>query len=95
MRTPHILRIGVLWGGASAFGRPYVEAARRALGELGYVEGRDSNVEYRFGESDEPGATGGNITGMTFLSRELAGKRLEILKEAVPGVSRVAARSDP
>ena len=33
---------------------------------------------------------GGNITGLTILSPELSGKRLELLKEAVPGVSRVA-----
>ncbi len=32
---------------------------------------------------------GGNITGLTRLTRELSGKRLEILKEAVPSVSRV------
>ena len=33
---------------------------------------------------------GGNITGLTTLSPELNGKRLELLKEAVPGLSRVA-----
>ena len=32
---------------------------------------------------------GGNITGLTRLTRDLSGKRLELLKEAVPGVSRV------
>src|SRR6266498_4579239 len=32
---------------------------------------------------------GGNITGITRLTRDLSGKRLELLKEAVPGVSRV------
>ena len=30
-------RVGVLWGGPAAFANPYVEASRRALGELGYV----------------------------------------------------------
>ena len=34
---------------------------------------------------------GGNITGVTTLQRELSGKRLELLKEVVPGLSRVAA----
>src|SRR5712691_1506097 len=115
-------RVGVLWGGPAAFAQAYVEAGRRALGELGYVEGRDFVGEYRFGER-KPGAVnilapelvrlpvdviiaagdpvrsgliaslarpGGNVTGMTFLSRDLAAKRLEILKEAVPAVSRVA-----
>ena len=33
---------------------------------------------------------GGNITGFSTLSEELAGKRLELLKEAVPKVSRIA-----
>jgi putative ABC transport system substrate-binding protein len=32
---------------------------------------------------------GGNITGISRLTRELSGKRLELLKEAVPGLSRV------
>jgi putative ABC transport system substrate-binding protein len=33
---------------------------------------------------------GGNVTGLTLLSRELGGKRLELLKEVVPQVARVA-----
>ena len=36
---------------------------------------------------------GGNITGLTTLSRELSGKRLELLKEVVPGVSRIGLLS--
>ena len=35
---------------------------------------------------------GGNITGLTIISPELSGKRLELLKEAVPGISRVAVQ---
>ena len=38
---------------------------------------------------------GGNVTGVTLLTRELGGKRLELLKEAVPGVSRVAGVYEP
>jgi ABC-type uncharacterized transport system substrate-binding protein len=38
---------------------------------------------------------GGNITGLTTLQRELSGKRLELLKEAVPGISRVGALIGP
>jgi putative tryptophan/tyrosine transport system substrate-binding protein len=34
---------------------------------------------------------GGNITGVTTLQRELSGKRLELLSEVLPGLSRVAA----
>jgi len=38
---------------------------------------------------------GGNVTGLTLLSTKLGGKRLELLKEAVPKVSRVAVLYDP
>src|SRR5882757_5542986 len=38
---------------------------------------------------------GGNVTGLSNLSRELAGKRLELLKEAVPKIAHVAALYDP
>ena len=38
---------------------------------------------------------GGNVTGLTILSTELGGKRLELLKEAVPKLVRVAALYDP
>ena len=38
---------------------------------------------------------GGNVTGITNLSRELGGKRLELLKEAVPKLARVAVLYDP
>ena len=38
---------------------------------------------------------GGNVTGVTNLGRELGGKRLELLKEAVPKIARVAALYDP
>jgi putative ABC transport system substrate-binding protein len=37
---------------------------------------------------------GGNITGLTQISRELSGKRLELLKEAFPKISRVAVFVD-
>jgi putative ABC transport system substrate-binding protein len=38
---------------------------------------------------------GGNITGFTVRNSQLAGKRLELLKEILPGLSRVAVISDP
>jgi ABC-type uncharacterized transport system substrate-binding protein len=37
---------------------------------------------------------GGNITGLTQISRELSGKRLEVLKDAFPKISRVAVFVD-
>jgi putative ABC transport system substrate-binding protein len=38
---------------------------------------------------------GGNVTGLTNLTRELGGKRLELLKEAVPKLARVAVLYEP
>ena len=38
---------------------------------------------------------GGNVTGLSGLAAELVGKRLEQLKQAVPGVSRVAVLWQP
>ena len=127
---------------------PQVEAFQQGLRDLGYVEGQNIHVEYRYieGQQDripsiiaelvqlkvdillvqtltsiraakqatttipvvmvttgDPVATGlidslarpgGNITGLTRLTRELNGKRLELLKEAVPGISRVGVLWD-
>jgi putative ABC transport system substrate-binding protein len=38
---------------------------------------------------------GGNITGVTVLTRELSGKRLELLKDTAPGMARVAVFWNP
>ena len=123
---------------------PQIEAFRRGLRDLGYIEGENILVEYRYAEGEDrfvslvselvqlevdvlvlgpqpairtakqatktipivmvttqdPVAAGfvdslarpgGNITGLTRLTRELSGKRLELLNEAVPGISRVGA----
>jgi putative tryptophan/tyrosine transport system substrate-binding protein len=138
-----IRRIGFLTGSPSVFpGR--TEAFRQGLRELGYVEGKNIVIEWRYTEgkldrypalaaelvrlkvdiivSGGPTATGflkeatttipivmgfdtdpvgsglvaslarpgGNITGLSVLSPELGGKRLELLKEIVPKLSRVA-----
>ena len=127
------------------------EGIRLALRELGYIEGQNITIEYRFAEGKmdrarelaaelvrlkvdiilAAGGTGiiqaaknatktipivmtgggsdpveaglveslarpgGNVTGITTLARELGGKRLELLKEAVPKISRVAVLYDP
>jgi putative ABC transport system substrate-binding protein len=41
------------------------------------------------------GSPGGNVTGTTFLGPELVAKRLGLLKQAIPGISRVAALWHP
>jgi putative ABC transport system substrate-binding protein len=38
---------------------------------------------------------GGNVTGLSTISQDLSGKRLELLKETLPKVSRVAVLYDP
>ena len=38
---------------------------------------------------------GGNVTGLSAISPELSGKRLELLREVVPGLSRVAFLWNP
>ncbi|HTK91363.1 MAG TPA: ABC transporter substrate-binding protein [Verrucomicrobiae bacterium] len=38
---------------------------------------------------------GGNLTGLSFSNREVSAKRLELLKESFPGISRVAALTNP
>jgi ABC-type uncharacterized transport system substrate-binding protein len=38
---------------------------------------------------------GGNITGLSYMSSDLSGKRLDLLKEVVPKVSRIAVLSSP
>jgi putative ABC transport system substrate-binding protein len=127
------------------------DAIRLALRELGYIEGQNIAIDYRYTEGKldrtaslaaelvrlnvdiilvaggtawveavknvtstipivmmgpgiDPVAAGliknlarpgGNITGLTNLTTELSGKRLELLKEAVPKLTRVAVLYDP
>jgi putative ABC transport system substrate-binding protein len=47
------------------------------------------------GHIDSLARPGGNITGLTRFTRELSGKRLELLTDVVPKISRVAALWDP
>jgi len=69
-------------------------AAKKATSSIPIVMAADDDpVEDRFITSlSRPG---GNITGLTALGRELNGKRLAMLKEAVPKISRVAALLNP
>jgi len=127
---------------------PNIAAFRRGLRDLGYIEGKNILIEYRYMEgmmdripslvaeleqlkvdilvspvpaairaakqatktipivmmiTTDPVATGlidslarpgGNVTGLTRLTRDLSGKRLELLKEVVPRISRVGVLDD-
>jgi putative ABC transport system substrate-binding protein len=48
-----------------------------------------------FGFVKSLGQPGGNMTGVSYMAIELSGKRLSLLKEAVPNLSRVALLIDP
>jgi putative ABC transport system substrate-binding protein len=139
-----IPRIGYLSASSATSAASRVEAFRQGLRELGYVEGKNIVVEYRFADGDldrlkqlatelvqldvdiivsgGPTATrpakeatstipivmgfdddpvgagfvaslarpGGNITGLSTPAAEISGKRLGILKEIFPRLSRVA-----
>ena len=41
------------------------------------------------------GHPGGNATGMTFFALDLVGKRIQIMKEALPSIKRIALVADP
>lgn len=41
------------------------------------------------------GRPGGNVTGLTEIAPGIIGKRLELLREAVPGINRIAVLSNP
>jgi putative tryptophan/tyrosine transport system substrate-binding protein len=57
-----------------------------------FVLGRDP---VRDGFVESLGHPGGNATGTSLMTNDLSGKRLEILREAVPNLSRVALLVDP
>jgi ABC-type uncharacterized transport system substrate-binding protein len=71
---------------------PAVTNATKTIPIVMTGAGRDP-VEAGFVES--LARPGGNVTGLTNLTTELGGKRLELLKEAVPKVARVAVLYDP
>jgi putative ABC transport system substrate-binding protein len=143
-----VYRIGFLGDSPAAFSER-TEAFRQGLRDLGYVEGRNITIEYRWAHGNpeqmrefveelvrlkvdviivpssiyteaakratstipivfvghaEPVATGhvtslarpgGNITGHSVMMTETSVKGLELFKQAVPGLARVAVIWDP
>jgi putative tryptophan/tyrosine transport system substrate-binding protein len=68
-------------------------------GAIAAVKRETQTIPIVMGNSSDPVGTGfvaslahpgGNVTGVSSISPELSGKRLELLKEVVPGLSRVA-----
>src|SRR5215467_14502315 len=78
-----------------AAGDQWIRAAKNATRTIPIVMAGQGTDPVRAGHVDSLARPGGNVTGLTVLSRELGGKRLELLKEAVPKLSRVAVLYDP
>jgi putative ABC transport system substrate-binding protein len=72
-----------------AAGTQAIQAAKQATSTIPIVIGQVGDP-VQLGFVSSLARPGGNITGFSTLSTDLAGKRLELLKEAVPKVSRVA-----
>lgn len=71
------------------FGYPPALAAKQATRKVPIVV-TGSGDPVATGLVDSLSRPGGNITGMTDMSTDLSGKRLELLKETVQGLQRVA-----
>ncbi len=78
-----------------AGGAPLVRAAMNATKTIPIVMTGIGADPVEAGFVDSLARPGGNVTGVTMLSRQLGGKRLELLKEAVPKLARVAVLYDP
>jgi putative ABC transport system substrate-binding protein len=78
-----------------AGGVPLVRAVKNATKTIPIIMAGQGSDPVEAGLVDSLARPGGNVTGITNLSRELGGKRLELLKEAVPKLARVAIIYEP
>ena len=78
-----------------ASGDTTIRAAKNATKTIPIVMTGQGLDPVRGGYVESLARPGGNVTGLTTLNRELGGKRLELLKEAVPKLARVAVLYDP
>jgi putative ABC transport system substrate-binding protein len=78
-----------------ASGDVTIQAAKNATKTIPIVMVGFGSDPVRAGHVESLARPGGNVTGVTALNRELGGKRLELLKEAVPKLARVAVLYDP
>jgi putative tryptophan/tyrosine transport system substrate-binding protein len=85
------LRVDAILAGG---GDPGVRAAKKATSTIPIVMASSSDP-VRSGHVASLARPGGNVTGMARMLTDLSTKRLEILKESFPSVSRVAVLRDP
>jgi putative tryptophan/tyrosine transport system substrate-binding protein len=78
-----------------AVGSPLTQAAKQATIAIPIVMSGTGADPVAAGFVSSLGRPGGNITGLSMLSTELSGKRLELLKEMVPSLGRVAVLRNP
>src|SRR5215831_9650870 len=78
-----------------ASGDQWIRAAKNATRTIPIVMTGQGTDPVRAGLVESLARPGGNVTGLITLSRELGGKRLELFKEAVPKLARVAVLYDP
>ena len=76
-------------------GDPWIQAAKNATKTIPIVMAGQGTDPVEAGLVESLARPSGNVTGITNISRELGGKRLELFKEALPIVARVAFLYDP
>jgi putative ABC transport system substrate-binding protein len=76
-------------------GTNLIRAAKNATKTIPIVMTGSGIDPVEAGFIDSLARPGGNVTGITNLGRELSGKRLELFKEAVPKLARVALLYEP
>ena len=97
-RTPELaaelvrLKVDII---VAAGGPTWVQAGKNATKTIPIVMVGQGADPVEAGLVESLARPGGNVTGLTLLSGELTGKRLELLKEEVPNVTRVAVLYDP
>jgi putative ABC transport system substrate-binding protein len=72
-----------------------IQSAMKATKTIPIVMAGQGLDPVEAGFVDSLARPGGNVTGITLLGGELGGKRLELLKEAIPRLARVAVLYDP
>ena len=78
-----------------AAGDQWIQAAKNATKTIPIVMAGQGTDPVRAGHVESLARPGGNVTGVTSLTTELGGKRLELLKEVFPKLVRVAVLYDP